>query len=217
MKRGNGNIEIEEIKIGNFNEIKIGGNYDVTLIRSDETKVVIETDENLFRYINTEYFDQILNVNSVRNLNSTEGIKIEIYYKKLNKIYSTGASSIKHEGVLVTEELDINLSGVGSIELEIQTNKVRANLTGAGVVQLSGDSHFQETHISGAGGLKAFDLKSKECSINLSGVGGAEVFASEKLEATITGVGGIIYDGNPKIIEKQITGFGKIKRAKEYL
>ncbi len=115
------------------------------------------------------------------------------------------------------EELTIDLSGIGAIDLEIQAKAVRVNLTGAGIVTLSGNTDLQDTHISGAGGLRAFELKSMECNINLSGLGGAEVFVSEKLEATITGVGGIIYAGNPKNIEKQITGFGKIKRAKEYL
>jgi hypothetical protein len=56
-----------------------------------------------------------------------------------------------------------------------------------------------------------------DLSVDLSGLGGAEVMATEKLKATITGVGGIVYAGNPKNIEKQITGFGKIKRAKEYI
>lgn len=217
IKRGNGNIEIKEIEIKSFNEVNIGGNYDVTLVESQDTKVIIETDENLLPYINTELFDQTLNINNVHNLKSTDGIMIEIYYKKLNKIYSTGASSLEHEGILVTDELAINLSGVGAIDLEIQTTKVQVNLTGAGIVTLSGDTDFQKTHISGAGGLRAFDLKSNECSINLSGLGGAEVMATKKLEATITGVGSIIYAGNPKVIERQVSGFGKINRAEDYV
>lgn len=217
LKRGNGNIEIEEIEINNFNKVNIGGNYEVTLIQSKDTKVIIETDENLLPFINTELFGQTLNINNVHNLKSTEGITIEIYYQKLDKIYSTGASSLEQEGILVTEELTINLSGVGIIDLEIQTTEVKVNLTGAGIIILSGSTKFQETHISGAGGLRAFDLKSKECSVNLSGFGGAEVMVTEKLKATITGVGGIIYAGNPKMIERQISGFGKIKRAKEYV
>lgn len=217
IKRGNGNIEIEEIELDQFIKINIGGNYDVTLIKSDETKVIIETDENLFPFINTEVFNQALNINSVHQLKGTEGIKIEIYYTQIDHIHSTGASNIEHEGILANEELTIELSGIGAIDLEIQTTKVSINLTGAGVVTLSGDTDLQETHISGAGGLRAFDLKSAECSIDLSGLGGGEVFVTEKLNATITGVGGIIYAGNPKNIEKQITGFGKIKRSTEYI
>ena len=45
-KRGNGNITVEEFEVEEFNRISIGGNYHVLLIRSDEEKVIIETDEN---------------------------------------------------------------------------------------------------------------------------------------------------------------------------
>lgn len=217
IKKGNGHIEIEEIELDNFNKISVGGNYDVSLIKSEELKVIIKTDENLLTYINTELFDQTLNINNVHNLKSSEGISVEIYYTELSRIYSTGTSNIEHRGVLNSDELIINLSGAGAIELEIEASKVKVNLTGAGVVKLSGDVEFQDTHISGAGGLLALELKSKECAINLSGLGGAEVCASEKLEATITGVGGIVFSGNPKVIERHVTGFGKIQRAKEYI
>jgi hypothetical protein len=216
-KRGNGNIDIREIKVDNFERINIGGNYDVTLIKSEETKVLIETDENLQSFINTELYGKILNINNVHNLKSTDGIKIDIYYQSIQKIYSTGASRLANDGVLDTDELIISLSGAGAIKLEIHTSVVKVNLTGAGVVKLSGETDIQETHISGAGGLSANELKSKTCSINLSGLGGAEVHVIDKLEATITGVGGIVYSGNPQLIERQVTGFGKIKRAEEFI
>ena len=215
-KKGNGIIEINKIEIENFERVNIGGNYAVTLIQSEKTKVIIETDENLLSYINTELYDKTLNINNVHNLKSSKGIKVDIYYKSIDKIHSTGASKVANEGVLSSDELSINLSGTGAIDLEIETLNLKVNLTGAGVITLSGQTDFQETHISGAGGLSAKELISNVCSINLSGLGGAEVFATDKLEATITGVGGIIYSGNPDIIERQVTGFGKIKRAEEY-
>lgn len=216
FKRGNGVLEKEETILDGFSRISIGGNYEVNLIESEETKVMIETDENLFRYINVEQYEETLNINNVHNLKSTQGIMVDIYYKNLEKIYSTGASKISNEGVLNPNELLLNLSGAGAITLEIDVEKVKVNLTGAGVVTLSGNTEYQETHISGAGGLDAKDLRTNDCSVNLSGLGGAQVYAVEKLEATITGIGGIIYGGNPKVIERQVTGFGKIKRAEEY-
>lgn len=215
-KRGNGIIEKEEIEIDAFEKVSIGGNYNVTLIQSEHTKVIIETDENLLSFINTELHNNTLNINNVHNLKGSQGIKVDVYYSSLNKIYSTGASNIENEGIIITDILAINLSGAGAIDLEIKTTEVKVNLTGAGVISLSGETEYQETHISGAGGLSAKELVSNECSINLSGLGGAEVYAVDKLEAIITGVGGIIYGGNPKIIERQVTGFGKIKRAEEY-
>lgn len=217
VKRGNGNIVLEEIDLENFSKVSIGGNYNVTLIEGIETKVNIETDENLMTFINTELYDQTLNINNVHNLKGSKGINIEIYYREIDKIYSTGASNIGHDDTLTGEELMINLSGAGAIDLELEIQKVKVNLTGAGVIKLAGQTDILETHISGAGGLSAIELISNECSINLSGLGGAEVYAKEKLEATITGIGGIIYAGNPKLVERQVTGLGKIKRADQYI
>ncbi len=215
IKQGKGNIKSKEIEVSDFNIINIGGNYDVALIPSDESKVIINTDENLMQYINVELYDQTLSINNVHHLKGSHGISINIFYKKLNKIYSSGTSEIKHEGPLKAEDLEINLSGAGAIDMELETSKIDVTLSGAGVITLSGETNIQEVHISGAGGLMASELKSLECNIGLSGLGGAEVFVTEKLTASITGVGGIVYAGNPKLIEKQITGYGKIKRAEE--
>ncbi|MCK5705096.1 MAG: DUF2807 domain-containing protein [Cyclobacteriaceae bacterium] len=216
-KKGNGNIVEVEISVDDFQKVNIGGNYNVVLIQSDENKVSIETDENLHDFINTEGFNSTLNINNVHNRKSTEGIDVKIYYKELNQIYSSGASNIEHEGIIVSDKLDLILSGTGAVDLEVNTIHIEINLTGAGIVTLAGETDSLETHISGAGGLRAFELKTNYSNISVSGLGGAEVFVRERLEANITGIGGIIYAGNPKIIEKRITGLGKIKRADEYI
>ncbi len=217
FKRGNGNIDFQEYELGSFEKIYIGGNYEVKLFPSDDNKVVIKTDENLFRYINVETYENALNINNVHNLKSSDGIFIEVYYQNVDHIYSTGTSKIGHEGILVSGELNIDLSGAGAIDLEIDVDLVTVEMSGAGVISLSGRADVQETHISGAGGLMAENLRSKECDINLSGLGGANVYVTEKLEATITGIGGITYSGSPELIEKQITGLGKIEKSREYL
>ena len=216
FKKGNGNIDIYEQELDDFSRVYVGGNYEVLLIPSQTNNVIIETDENLFRYINIENFDNTLNINNVHRLKSTEGIFIKIMYKHIERIHSTGASKIAHEGILETNDLKIDLSGAGSIELDIETQQVKIQMSGAGIIKLAGSTRLQEADISGAGGLLAQDLRSEECEVNLSGLGGANIYATEKLDASITGIGGITYSGNPKLIEKHITGLGKIKRNEEY-
>ena len=64
--------------------------------------------------------------------------------------------------------------------------------------------------MSGAGDLEAYDLVSKYCKITLSGIGSAEIFVEEELEASISGVGGISYRGNPNKVRDDISGLGRI-------
>lgn len=213
FKRGNGRIESREYDLSDFDKIYVGGNYNLTLIPSDKNQAVIETDENLFRHINIEVFDRSLNINNVHNLKGSRGIRIDIFYKNLNHIYSTGASKINHQGILNTDNLKIDLSGAGSIEVEMETDLVEVQMSGAGVLTLSGYTRQSEVHISGAGGLRGENLRSEECKVNLSGIGNANVFVTKKLIATITGIGGIRYSGNPDFIEKRVTGLGKIESS----
>ena len=158
-KKGNGNIEEVEISVRDFQKLNIGGIYNVVLIQSDENKVTIATDENLQNFINTEVFNGTLNINNVHTLKSSEGIDVKIFYKELNQIYSSGASNIEHEGIIVSDKLNLTLSGTGAVDLEVNAIRIEINLTGAGIITLAGETDSLETHISGAGGLRAFKLK----------------------------------------------------------
>ena len=46
--------------------------------------------------------------------------------------------------------------------------------------------------------------------MSLSGAGQAEVYASEQLDVTISGVGRVTYSGRPKVINKNISGIGTV-------
>ena len=159
-----------------------------------------------------DHYDQQLHINNVHNLKSSKGVLIVINYQNLEKIVSTGSSAIENEGVLSGQALEISMSGAGSVKIDMDVENLILNLSGAGLVDLQGFAARQDITISGAGGYNATNLETNTCSITLSGVGGAKVFVTDLLEATITGVGGIAYTGDPKKIKKQITGFGKIER-----
>jgi len=213
FKSGNGKMEEIQTEVQSFDEIFVGGNFDVTLIPSDKNSVLISADENLMKYINVEVHNSSLNINTVHSLKSSKGIRITVNYTKLTGIYSTGASKITHNNALKAHEFEIDLSGTGSIELELDVDTTSVTMTGAGLVKLNGKTSLLSAVISGAGGLVASDLIAQNCDISLSGVGGASVYATDKLEANISGIGGIQYSGNPAHIEKSITGLGKITQA----
>jgi len=208
-------METKHFSTGAFHSIIVGGNYKVTLVKSKDSGVSITTDENLFRFINIDLLDDQIQVTNVHKLKSTRGIFVEIRYNDLERIVSTGSSSIEHEGTFVVSELEVDMTGTGSVRMALEAERLKLNLSGAGLVELMGMVDRQDITISGAGGYQAVELVSRDCHITLSGLGGAKVYVNNLLDATITGVGGIVYSGRPKVIEKQITGFGKIKHIDE--
>ena len=119
------------------------------------------------------------------------------------------------ETALSGDRLKIVMSGAGAIELDLDIQALDLFLSGAGAVDLRGSVEEQTIKMSGAGGLNAYDLNSQHCKINISGVGGAKVFVTETLDATISGVGGISYSGNPENVVTNISGIGKIQQDED--
>ncbi len=211
-KKGNGNVTLNEHELHEFRKINIGGDYNVKLFKAENNFIRIEADENLMSYINIEEKDSTLFVNSIHNLKSSKGINIEIYYVRLEELNSTGFSSIENIGTLKTDRILINLSGAGAIKLDVDTDWIGLNMSGAGAITLTGESGKMDCHIAGAGGLQAFGLECIDGKVNISGIGGAEVNVSNKLDAVISGLGGITYIGEPALIEKQVSGLGAVEK-----
>jgi len=215
LKRGNGEIDTKEYRLKSFDKINVGGHYKIKLYRADEPKVFVETDENLFDFLTIEVNGDELYINSEYNLKPTESITIEIYYTELNKIISTGASSIEHKSELKSDDLEISLSGAGSIDLNLDVDELDLNLSGAGLIELEGEVYSQTIQLSGAGALEAQNLKSRYTEIHISGVGNAKVNAKKELIANISGMGNVEYYGDPDEIEQNITGLGRVRKAKD--
>lgn len=209
--RGNGDITVREIEVQDFTDIDINGNYKVELYRSDNPRVIIETDENLVDYLDIETWNNRLEIKNRYTLKPSHQLLIEIYYDELSSIKSSGASSIAHAGILSSDELDVNLSGAGSIKLNLDVDDLYLNLSGAGILETKGQVNRQVVKLSGAGNLDAGDLESQNCEITISGVGNAKINTVKELHATITGLGNIEYYGDPEKVTQNISGLGNIK------
>lgn len=214
-KIGSGNMVTEEISVEPFSSLILGGNYKVLLEASEKPAVVIRTDDNLIKYIRVEVREGELYIGNIHNLKGSEGIHINIFYQELGRLVSTGSSSVRNKGTLNPEKFELDMSGSGAFEGSLNVHDFELNISGAGLVETNGFAENQVINISGAGGYQGFELQSMNSTITLSGVGGARIYASDKLVATITGLGGIVYRGEPKKIERRITGMGQIKRDSE--
>jgi hypothetical protein len=215
LEQGNGEITEKSIPVPSFRQVVIGGNYEVHLRESDEQGVRIRTDENLLDFINVEVNNDRLYINSIRTLKGTEGIAIDVLHTGLEHVAVDGASAVSSEGIIRSEQLTVALSGAGSLQLNVNVDLLNLELSGAGAAELNGYARQQNTDISGAGGLAANNLETERCEISLSGIGGAEIFVTDYLKATISGIGGIKYHGRPREIVRKISGIGSISAADE--
>ncbi|MGK7390065.1 MAG: head GIN domain-containing protein [Candidatus Cyclobacteriaceae bacterium M2_1C_046] len=209
-ERGNGDIVEKKKNIGEFDEVHITGNYDITFKPTEKPSLTITTDENLHQYIDVEQDGNVLKIVSTKGLRSDHGVKMTIGYQDINQLKLGGASTVTNESVLTGDRFTLEMAGAGALKMEMDVQQLKVNISGAGSVELKGKTESQEVHMSGAGGLDAEELISENAEIHISGVGGAHVYVTNSLKASVSGVGGITYSGNPKEVRKDISGLGSI-------
>lgn len=211
FEKGNGNITTRYERIPVFRLVRIGGNFDVTLKKAEASGIRVITDENLHEFIEFDVNNALLSIQQKKKLISKNKIKVIIEYEHVEELRITGAAMLQNEGYIEEKELDLRMDGAGMVDVKLRTEFLKVMLSGAGIVKLSGETDRQELNLSGAGSLKAFDLDSKSCKVVVSGLGGAEIYVTEDLDASIEGVGGIEYEGRPLNVRTEINGLGKIK------
>jgi hypothetical protein len=209
-KQGNGEMVINRIEVQPFREVRINGNFEVFLKKDQDQKVVLKIDENLQNDVIIKSERGVLIVDTKERIRSSNGIKVFIGYNELDKIRSGGACSVFTENDLIAEDLVISMSRAGIMELDVIAANLSVTLSGAGMLNLRGSTETLELSMSGAGSFEGERLETRDASVQISGVGGAKVHVSGNLDASVSGIGGIEYMGDPENVIQQVSGIGKI-------
>ena len=211
---GSGTATEETRNVGAFNNLNIEGDYEIVLQEGTNPLVTVQTDENLHQYIETRLDGNTLVIRDLEKIEPTETTRLIITYQKIEEIKLGGSAKVSNRGVLKAKDLDLRIDGAAVIDLALQAEELEVKIAGAGVVTLSGEVNKQTVALSGAGNLDSYELKSKECTIELSGIGSAQVFASSSLNAEVSGVGNIRFKGDPRNIKREVSGLGDIEASK---
>jgi hypothetical protein len=104
------------------------------------------------------------------------------------------------------------LKGVGAASLKnVAADALELQLDGAGKISASGSCSHLDATVAGVGKLAAESLTAETVRVRVDGVGKAVVYATAKLDARVDGAGKIVCHGQPKDVEKAISGVGKVE------
>lgn len=190
--RGSGEIEEEVREVSQFSKVEISGAYEVEIVVGNEHKVEISAEDNLLSLIKTKVRGNTLVIENRKNISPREDIVIKITTETLERIETSGASSI-YANNIDARTFSLDFSGAGSVYLE-------------------GDCSRLIVDMSGAGSLNAKKLIANDVQIEISGASSAKVFASESISADVSGVGSIDYYGDPEDVRTDVSGVGSINR-----
>jgi hypothetical protein len=188
--RGNGHVVADQRPVTEFAEIDASGGLRIEW-QSGPPALSITTDENLVQHIDTHVSGKTLRLRTHDRLRPTRGIKISV-------------SSAKLDGADLSGAVDLVAKGVGGPRFYVQTS-------GASDVTVDGNVEQLLADMTGASDLHAKGLQTKTVEISTTGAASAYVSATETLKVAITGAGDVTYSGNPKTVEKHVTGAGSIR------
>jgi len=209
--RGSGDIESEEREVSGFDEIQFTGVGNLIIEQGDEEELVVEADDNIIGLIETEVKGDELHIGFKRGVNVVPTSKVKFYLtvKELDRIDLSGVGDIDCDE-FETDDLKFNISGSGDIDFEIIAESIETKVSGLGDIDLSGKVDFHRVQISGSGKYDAEELESKDCEVEISGLGSATVNVSDNLDIEINGAGNVYYKGDPHV-SQHISGLGRIK------
>ena len=189
--RGNGHVKTDERQVGGFANIDAGGAFEIEW-QSGTPSVRVTTDENLLSYIEDNVSDDTLRLRTRDHVWPTHGIKVII-------------SSPTQAGAKLRGAVKLTASSLSGAAFALESK-------GASEVSLGGKIDRLLVDMTGASQLAADGLQTKTAEISTTGAGDADVSASQTLKVVITGAGKVTYSGNPRTIQKNITGAGSVRR-----
>jgi hypothetical protein len=189
--RGNGHIVTDRRTIEDFSEIHTSGGAFKIEWRSGPPSLSITTDENLLGHIKTRKIDNYLELRTRDHLRPTHGIRVLVSSSTRSAAKLSGAS-------------DLSVLALTGPKFAVQS-------TGAADVTLDGAVDELLADMTGASDLNAKALQARIVQISTTGAADAIVNATETLRVAISGAGDVTYFGNPKTVEKHVTGAGSIR------
>jgi Putative auto-transporter adhesin, head GIN domain len=115
-------------------------------------------------------------------------------------------------GIVESKSVDSSIRGSGDIKLpSVRAGQMKFAIEGSGDVTAAGNADKVDIEISGSGDVRARKLVAREVDVRVIAAGDADVHATEKLTATVTGSGDIRYAGSPKKVERNVKGSGSIE------
>jgi hypothetical protein len=207
-----GEKNVQKRQVSGFHGVDVSGGIDLYLSYGPES-VAISASTEVRDHIVTKVVNGILQIHMEENW-SYDGdhskMKAYVSLNNLKSLEGSGGGDIIFENLIKAEDLNLQLSGGGSLKGKLNANHLVINQSGGSNVKLSGDVKNLTLNASGGGNLNGFDLVTDYASIHASGGSATELTVNKELRAVVSGGGDITYKGAASVKEIKSSGGGSV-------
>jgi len=211
--RGSGNIISQTRPVSGFKRISTSNGFEVELKQGPVAEVIIEADDNVMKYVETEVDGDILKIGTASHLSLTNAhLKAYITTQEVNGVRASSGASVFVKGILQNAgKLSFSASSAGRIETELDAPDVVADASSGGTIMLTGKAKNLNADVSSGASVKTGDLKTENAVVKASSGATATVYASFNLDARASSGAGINYYGEANV-QKSVSSGGSVHK-----
>jgi Putative auto-transporter adhesin, head GIN domain len=142
---------------------------------------------------------------------TSEVVNGELRLHMRNKSYSTKDGD---QRIVITmpELRALEVEGAGEIKLNrIRGERLDVNYRGAGSMGINGEVKSFKMQAEGVGEVDTRALVANDVDVRFRGIGDVKVYARNRLDAVVQGMGSLTYYGKPATVNKSVGGIGSVK------
>lgn len=212
--------------------VKIEGVVDLRLRQGSPASLVLSGDPRWLAKVTAQESGDTVVIGSEMHgmrMGRQSPVRAEMVLPNLREVSSESLGSTEITGFR-GDELELELDGAGSMNVNVQYRLISASLggvgsmklagvnsegivldlQGAGFVSLAGRSKWLKAELGGLGGLDAQAFTADSVTLELSGLGNATVTAHQSANLNLSGMGSVTVYGKPLNRRVSVDGLGKV-------
>ncbi|HEY93686.1 MAG TPA: DUF2807 domain-containing protein [Dehalococcoidia bacterium] len=210
---GSGDPETRTFDYTDFTRIEAHNGFHVEITRSSSYSIEVITDDNVWKYLDVSKNGDTLVIEFEWNRSYTNVIKeAVITIPDVEGIQLSGGSRGDIDGFNSSNDFSAQLSGGSGLDGMITTGDTKLSLSGGSRITLSGSSDNLVVDSSGGSRVNLEDFPVNDADINISGGGFADINMDGILDANLSGGSRIVYSGNPKLGDMELSGGSTVSR-----
>lgn len=209
---GSGHLVSDCHPLPSFSYIQQQGSINVVLVKDSTYSVKVETDDNIIAYVQAEVNGSVLTIKFKDNyLIKGDQTTVYVHCPYFVGAGVEGSGSISSADEFNLQQVNLQLDGSGSLNLQLAAVTVTNLLSGSGTVTVAGKANQVNNTVTGSGTITTANLDALNAVAVVRGSGCIYLQATSDLHVDIEGSGNVYYTGNP-VVTEQINGSGNVYR-----
>ena len=196
--------------LGDFKTVKVFDRINVTLVKSDENKIVITG--NRADEVTLVTKNDMLKIRmKFTKLLAGEDIEAILYYTgTIEGIEANEGSFVSSADTFKAVAFDVNAKEGATVKITLDVNSLTSKVRSGGILELYGKCDNHDVSVNSGGILNAKELVTKQTKITVSAGGEVEIYATDFVDAKVRAGGDIDVYGNPTQVNKKTFAGGDI-------